>query len=48
MEQGLYAQVVMICQMIWMIKRKRKIPGKIDSRGSLQDQYASSVLIISG
>ena len=47
MEKGLYAQVVMICQKDLDNEKKGKITRNITSKGSLQDQYAGLILIVS-
>ena len=48
MEQGLYSQVLMIRRKYLDNKNKRIRPINITSEGSLQDQNASLILIMSG
>ena len=48
MEQGLYAQAVVIRQKDFFNKRERKIPRNISFKGNPHDQYAGLVLIMSG
>ena len=47
-EQGLCAQLVMICRKYSENKWKRKIRINMTSEGNLQDQYAGLILIIIG
>ena len=48
MEQGLYAKTVMTRRKDLDNEKKRKIPGNITSKGSLQDKYSRSILVMSG
>ena len=47
-EQGLYAQVVMIRLKYLDNKNKNKRQRNVTSEGGLQDQYAGLILIMSG
>ena len=46
-EQGLYAQVVIIRQKYLNNRKKRKRPRNINFKGNPQDQHAGFILIMS-
>ena len=46
-EQGLYSQVVIFRQKDFYNKNKKRIPRHITSQGSMQDQYACLIFIMS-